>query len=427
MIEAAAPGPAASPRSSWIVLGVFTVINLLNYLDRYVVAAVLEPIGTEFGLTDTARGALGSAFIWVYTLSSPIAGYLGDRVARRRVVALGVMLWSLATVASGLAPSYGSLLVARAITGVGEAAYTAVVPSILADLFGRDRRGRILSVFYVAIPVGAALGYIVGGAVGAHHGWRAAFYVAGAPGLVLGLLALALPEPRRGALEGGAGPPLPPLAAIRAAVATREVLFVNVGMTLMVFAIGGLANWMPSFLQRERGFDQQSAGVAFGVATLVGGIVGTAAGGWLGDRAEARRRGGYLWVSGVGLAVAAPVVVAVARVPGAAAAIGLVVAAEILIFFNTGPLNAALVNAVAPGLRSTVIAANMFVTHLFGDGLSPYLIGAVSDRFTLGTAVASNAVPVFLGGAVLCVGAVWLSRSKGRSAELDRTTSGGVS
>src|SRR5439155_4601598 len=194
------------PAKSWsqsprVILGSLTTLNALNYLDRYVSAATLPLILADLAISDAQGGLLQSLFIVAYSLACGPAGWLGDAGKRLRLVASGVFVWSAATFASGLAPTYAWLLLARAIIGAGEASYAVVTPSLLSDCYPSERRARMLGIFYAAIPVGSALGYIVGGLVGASHGWRAAFFVAGAPGAALAFLLLLLTEPRRGAMD----------------------------------------------------------------------------------------------------------------------------------------------------------------------------------------------------------------------------------
>src|ERR1700723_1017891 len=181
-------------RARWLIgsagaaLAVLTFINLFNYLDRYVLSTLVESLRrSELHLNDTQAASLMSGFLIVFALVGPIFGSLGDRRSRPRLIAFGVACWSVATALSGLAGNFAALFAARASVGVGEAAYVTVGPSLLSDYFPRDQRGRVMAIFFCAIPVGSALGYIVGGLMGAHFGWRAAFFVAGIPGLALAL------------------------------------------------------------------------------------------------------------------------------------------------------------------------------------------------------------------------------------------------
>ena len=177
-------------------------VNLLNYLDRFVVSALVESLRAEFALSDFRLGVLMTGFIVVYTVASPLFGALGDRGRRPVLLAIGVAIWSCATVLSGLAAGFVSLLVARAAVGIGEAAYATISPSLIADHFERARRGRAFALFFAAIPVGSALGYVVGGLIDRSFGWRAAFLAAGMPGLLLAFLVSRQPDPPRGGLDG---------------------------------------------------------------------------------------------------------------------------------------------------------------------------------------------------------------------------------
>lgn len=405
--SADAVGARSAAVRAYATLGLLTAVNLLNYADRYVLAGVLPLVGREFGSTDAQLGVLSSSFLLVYALASPFTGLLGDRFPRRWFVGGGAVLWSLATIWSGSAASYGELLLARSLVGIGEAGYAAIAPGLIADLFDVRRRGRILAGFYAALPVGIALGYAVGGAAGAAWGWRAAFWFAGAPGLVLGIAAFWMHEPARGARDaGGAGPDRPsPRAIARTLLRTRSYVVNAVGTAAMTFAMGGLAAWMPTFLYRVRGVPLDRAGVLFGAALIVAGLGGTVAGGWLGDRLAASHGGGYFLASGGGLLLGAPVAVLAAAAPSPAVYWPAIVVALFLLFFNTGPLNAALVNVVPATMRASAVAANVLFIHVCGDALSPAVIGRISDVASLGTAVIANAGVIGLSGAILLAGA----------------------
>jgi MFS family permease len=407
---------------------VLTAINFVNYIDRYVLAAVVEGIADSFALTDARSGLLMSMFVVVYMIASPITGTWGDRLPRRFLVAGGVGLWSLATTAGAFVDSYSELLLARAMVGIGEAGYAAVAPAIIADLVPEGRRGRMLAIFYLAIPMGSALGFGLGGAVAQHHeavlavfgidgagieGWRVAFGIAGVPGLLLAIAALFVHEPERGASDEEEYA----LAGndrirdnVRALFRSPAWRIVTVGLTLMTFALGGIAYWMPAFLQRAHGLSEGDAGTYFGAVTVLAGLLGTAVGGWLGDRAFDRAPGGYFRISGWVLVAGAPFVIAAAYSGtwGMTLAFGFV--AEFFLFLNTGPLNAALVGCVGPTLRATSVAVNVLFIHALGDAISPPLMGALSDAIGggaagLGFALAATAVPLVLGGVALVRGA----------------------
>lgn len=390
------------------ILVVLTAINFLNYLDRYVLSAVLLPLSTELGIEDDASGLLGTAFMVVYMLAAPLAGQLGDRVSRHRIAAVGVALWSLATIGSGFASDYTTLLLMRAAVGIGEAGYATVAPAVIADLFRSHERGRKLAWFYLAIPLGSAMGYLVGGAVGQEWGWRAAFFVAGAPGLVMAVVLAFLPEPRRGASDGPEykpEPELPLFAAVRRVFASPSWRINVVGTTLMTFAMGGIAFWMPTYLVRAHGLELAEANTTFGAVTVGAGLLGTLLGGWLGDRAFAKGQGGYFSVSGWGLLLGAPFAAMLPWLPSTTLVFACAFVAEVLLFLNTGPLNAALVACVPSQLRARAVAINVFFIHALGDAISPPMMGAISKQSSLGFAIGLTGVPIAIGGLSLLWGA----------------------
>jgi MFS family permease len=408
-------------REAWQALVVLTLINLLNYLDRYILAAVQPALKAELSLSDAQLGALASAFMAVYMLVAPVFGTLGDRGSRTRPIAIGVALWSLATALSGLAQSYPQLLAGRAAVGIGEAAYVAIAPALLSDLFSSSRRGWVLSILNMAIPVGSALGYVVGGLMGHAYGWRSAFLVAGLPGLAAAGLVLTLRDPPRGAQDGAAAPPAaassPDLQ--RAMTVLREALkvywgllwqgpymLIVLGYAAYTFALGGLANWMPSFLETVRGIPEQAATTGFGLIVVVTGFAGTFLGGWLGDALQRRQRQAYLWLSGVVTLLAVPCSAVALTAAAPALFYPALIIAELLLFMSTGPINAAIINGVSPLQRASAVALSMFLIHLLGDVPSPWLIGRLSDLSSLGRAVLL--VPV----ALLIAGVLWLMAAR---------------
>ena len=421
---------AAQPRV-WLVstswgLAILALVNMLNYLDRYVVAALFESLKhSPLAPSDGQLGALMSAFLIVYTLAAPAFGALGDRRSRPRLIAFGVGCWSLATALSGFAGSYLTLLAARATVGIGEAAYGTIAPSLLADYFPASRRGRVMAIFFCAIPVGSALGYVIGGLVDTHFGWRAAFWVAGTPGLVLAALCLVLPDPPRGGQDGPGAPERPvatpaspgaaalvamTLAAYRRLLGNRRYVLTVLGYAAYTFAVGGLAAWMPSFLERVRGIPKAEAAVSFGMIVVVTGFLGTFAGGWLGDYCARYSRQAFLWVCGISVLLAAPFVWAALTTAAPTAYFVYMVIAQFLIFVSTGPINAAIVNMVSPLERASAVALSVFAIHLLGDVLSPTLIGVLSDWASLRQAV--QVVP----GMVLLSGLLWCLAARHRPA-----------
>ena len=378
-------------RASGISLAVLAGINLLNYLDRYVVSAVLPQLKSgPLRLDDFELGTLMSGFLIVYMLAAPLFGRIGDRGSRTRPIAIGVFLWSLATGLSGLARSYLQLLGARAAVGIGEAAYGTIAPSLLADHFPLRTRGRAFALFNMAIPVGAALGYIVGGLVAAHYGWRAAFYVAGVPGLVLAVWVWRLPDPPRGAQDVAAAAPAAPAGSwgvYARLLRNRAYRLTVLGYAAYTFALGGMAFWMPTFLERVRGVAAVSATAGFGEIVVVTGFLGTFIGGWLGDYGLNYSAQAYLWLSGAVTALAVPATYLALAAGTPWVFYGALIAAQLLLFMSTGPINTVIVNLVSPAERACAVALSVFVIHALGDVISPSIIGGISDASSLGTAV----------------------------------------
>src|SRR5450631_361684 len=413
---------AVTRRQARYGLTILTLINLLNYLDRYIAAGMMPRIMEAFHVDKAAAGWLGSVFIIVYMVFAPVAGVLGDRFPRRLVLAGGVFLWSLATVGGGFAGTFASLLLARSIVGIGEAGYGTVAPGLIADLFPRNERSRMLAYFYVAIPVGSAMGFALGGWLGHAYSWQHAFWVAGIPGLLVAGFALRVPDPPRGATDEGPPPVKVPFLVGLTRLRRNAMYWTAVaGLTLMTFSIGGLANWMPSFLELERGVKPEIAGLYFGGITAVAGIVGTLVGGWLGDVADRRSTTGGMSLSGWGLLLAVPFMAIVALVHSPTIIFAAVAVAQFFIFLNNGPLNAAIVSAVPADVRSFAVGISVFAYHALGDAISPPIIGLVADRSSLGMAILLNAIPVGIGGLLLIVGARLLGHSVSEPSAVNPT------
>jgi len=405
-------------------LAILTGLNALNYLDRYVAAATLPLILHEFGISDAEAGLLQSAFIVTYSLVSPAVGWLGDRQSRTRMAAIGVLVWSAATVLSGLSPTYALLLLARAVIGVGEASYSVVTPSLLSDWYGADRRAGALAVFYAAIPVGTALGYVVGGLVGETHGWRSAFLVAGAPGMGLALLLLRLQEPRRGALDAPgvtAATPLGFTASLHALAARPSYLVNTLAQIVYTFAMGGLATWMPTYFVRERGIPLGTAASTFGLLLVIAGFLGTLAGGRLAALAEKRVPAAHFVVSGWSLVASLLFTIPATLSPHPIVFWPSMFVTLLLLFINIGPLNAAMANVLPADLRARGFALNTMAIHLLGDAVSPWLIGVASARIGLTVPVLVTGSLLTVAGLVLLLGRRTLAgdteRVEGRGAE----------
>ncbi len=383
-------------------LGLLMAVNLLNYIDRQVLFAVFPLIKADLRLTDTALGFLGSAFMLSYLLFAPLFGWMGDHWSRTRLASGGLVVWSLATALAGFAPGYRSLMAARATVGVGEASFGTVSPGLISDFFPKEQRGRILAWFYVAIPVGSALGYLMGGILGQSYGWHAAFMVVGVPGILLAIPLALLRTPARGGDEGVANAPAVKVTTRYAPLFKNRSFICNtLAMAAMTFAIGGLAQWIPSFLYRVHALDVAKGNTLFGATTVLAGILGTLAGGWLGDSWQKRNGKGYLLLSGWGFLLGTPFAVWAILAPGLTGCMSAIFIAEFFLFLNTGPLNTVIINVTEPAIRAMAFAVNIFFIHALGDAISPSIIGWLSDRRDLRSALLITPCAMVMAG-ILC-------------------------
>ncbi len=433
------------PGAYW-ALAALCAMNLLNYIDRYILASVLGPVESDFGIGDTLGGILVAAFVVSYSIFSPLFGWLGDRVTRKYLLAIGVGIWSVATFASGLAGRFGlgtmnfpfvgpapgpfwEMLLARSIMGVGEASYAVLAPSLIADLFPESRRNWAIALFYTAIPFGAALGYGLGGLIHDLYGWRMAFFVVGLPGLAVAFSALRLKEPPRGASEdqdgGVAGEePLSLLQGYARLAKTPSYVLSVLGLAAFTFALGGLQTFAPKFFNQVRQMSLTKANLGLSAAVCVSGIVGTLLGGWLGNRIgpwlgrmlPPRRGGGYFWLSGLTMLAAVPFIVGAIMLTQPMQIFSCILIGLTLTFINQGPANTILLDVTAPRLRATAMAVSIFCLHFLGDILSPPLIGLVSDSTgSLLTALMITVPAMALSGLFFCLGAPFLQADEQRA------------
>lgn len=396
--------PAPGSRSALILL---LAINLFNYIDRYVLAGVEPEIRTHFFRPDDPNahalvGLLGTAFLVSYMVSAPIFGWLADRMSRWLIIGVSVILWSVATAMSGLAGTFALLLITRLFVGVGEGGYGPAAPTIIADLFPLLSRGRMLAYFYVAIPVGSAIGFAVGGFVAAHWGWQNAFFVVAPPGLLLGLVCFLRRDPRErsGRVKEKRRASLNDYLSL---ARTRSYVLNTLAMTALTFAIGGMSFWVPGYLE-YRGLPPTSR-IIFGGITVLAGLTATLAGGIVGDCLRKRFPGSYFLISGIGVIIAFPFSVGMLFTPFPSAWVMMFVAVFFL-FFNTGPSNTALANVTDPSIRATAFALNILIIHALGDAAAPPLIGAVADRTNMDVAF------LVVSAMMLVAGVLWLWGAK---------------
>jgi len=390
-------------------LAILTALNFLNYIDRSVLFAVQPLVQREFGRGDTQMGFLTSSFFICYMAGAPMLGFLADRVPRKPIIILGALVWSAATLLTAFTWDFRTLLLRHILVGIGEASFVAAAPSYIADLFPEEQRGRMLSIFFMGIPAGTALGYLIGGYLGYTYGWRMPFYVVAGPGALMALALMFVREPHRGAYDrvtesSERGVWLGLMKIWRGLMHNWAFWTATLGMAFMTFALGGMQVWMPTFLIRVRGLAPVRANLFFAGITAVNGVVATIAGGWFSDWLLRRRQDAYYLVSGAALAVATPMAVAAIYVRGPAMLTAIFIA-EFFLLFNTGPLNAAVVDSVGAGIRASATAVNLLVIHLLGDAFSPSLIGYVSDRsHSLQNGFLTAIVAVAIAAAILLYG-----------------------
>ena len=432
-------------------LALLLAINLFNYIDRYILAAVEPLIADHFfaATDDTAMaktGALATAFLVSYMLLAPVCGWLADRFSRWWLIAGGVALWSLASGGSGLAGTFGVLVLTRVFVGIGEAAYGPAAPTIISDLYPIEKRGRMLSFFYIAIPVGSALGYALGGGVagaiskpahawewwlhdtairlGHPEAWRWPFYLVTLPGLALAAVCLLMRDPR-GVRARNERTPLK-VSDVLALFRIRSYVFNTSAMTAMTFAMGGIAFWLPRYLFKDRAADfggTPSLGqinVTFGAITVVAGLLATLLGGWTGDRLRRRLPSAYFLSSGVSMLLAFPFTIAMLRTPFPGAWV-LVFFAIFFLFFNTGPANAALANVTPPQIRASAFAVNILLIHALGDAISPPLIGWIAGQTNMGVGFILVSLMMIVASALWLLGARYLARDTAAVEALSST------
>jgi MFS family permease len=363
-------------------------IHLLDYLDRNILTSIAPQIRDNIPIDDLQWGLLASIFLVSYSVFSPVMGWLGDRYRRNRLMAVGIGVWSLATVGTGLARDYGHLVLARSILGIGEATYGVIAPTILIDLFRKDKRSGLMSAFYLAMPIGAGLGLMLGPIIANRLGWHNAFFIVGFPGLAAAVLVLFLPEPVRGATESVSVERLKEHE--RAGVRREEYLDLMVnssytysvfGMSAYTFAIGGLLIWVPNYLFYTRQFEQERANTILAGVTFAAALTGMISGGWLSDRLARSRPGAMFVVPGLAMLASIPFVILALVSKSEAVIYPSIFMAEALMFVNTGPCSAIIANVVLPHLRAAAFAVSTFAVHFLGDIWSPSLIGKANLMF----------------------------------------------
>jgi MFS family permease len=444
---------AAVPRYSFYALGVLSLVNFLNYIDRQVLPAVAPVMLQDpaLKLTDAELGYMEAALLLSFTILAPIFGRLGDRHPRAKLMATAAVLWSIATAMTGLVESLPflpgavrlhvpvvnvtlalsglalALCAVRACVGVGESAYSTITPSLIADYFPPHRRATALGVFQAAIPMGFALGFVIGGVLAHFFGWRVAFMIVGVPGLLTAVLVWRLREPRRGATDepqrtreddacdesalaemveapaevsralAGEGSNESTLKTVARILGTRDWLISTAGYTALTAALGAFATWATVVLVRDKGMNETSAAVTLGIVTLLAGATGTFGGGWIADRFAAKRHNAYFLVCAVGTLLGVFPTFFVLAADSPFVFLPCTFLAVTLLFVSNAPFHAILLESVPVGVRAMAVALNIVIIHAFGDAISRALVGVLSDSLKKGNFAALSALAATLG------------------------------
>ena len=402
-------------RTAGAALFLLTTLNLFNFIDRYILPGVQPLVQKEFRVNDAQIGFVTTVFFVTYMLAAPFTGWLGDRFPRKPLIIMGALLWSAATLYTAAVHSYETLLIRHAIVGIGEATFSIYAPALLSDFYPERDRNRILSIFYATIPVGGALGYITGGVLGQHFGWRMPFFIAALPGVLVALgFWLFVREPERGSADMLKA--TFDRATLRGLMGNAAFWSATLGLAMWTFAVGGISTFLPTFFVRFAHMSVAKAGTVTGGLTVVDGLLGTIAGGWLGQIWLRQNHRALYLISAWGSILAIPAAAVVFFGPPSTF-IPAAFVAEFFLFLGTGPLNAAIVNSVAAPIRATAISVNLFVIHVLGDAFSPTLIGKISDASNLRIGLGVTLVTLTLSGVILFGGARYAPLLKQKAAE----------
>ncbi len=391
-------------RGATVALVLLTAMNVVNYLDRYILPSVQEQIKGEFHISDDQIGTLTFWFMIAYMCASPITGWLGDRFPRKPMIVIAGLAIAAMNFLTASVHNYDSLNVRHAALGIGEACFGIFAPALLADFYGDSQRNRVMTIFNLAIPFGAALGYKAGAWIGTNHGWRNSFIASAVPGALVALLILFfMREPERSGSKAE-GKAKVERGTVLSLARNGAYLSSILGYAAVTFSLGGISWWMPSFLQRVAGYSQDAAGNVMGPVIVVAGIGGTAAGGVLAQWWSKKTSKALYLVPAISALLTIPPAVLCFFGPKTMIVPSLF-AAVFLIFLGTGPVNAATLNAVPANLRATAMAGQLLVIHLLGDTTSPKIIGMLSDRFNLRVGLGATLVTLAIGAVIFFVGA----------------------
>lgn len=363
-------------------LAVLFGINLMNFFDRQIAGALGEPIRVEFGLNDTQLGLVATVFTLVYAAVGVPLGRLTDNWLRTRLIAIGVTFWSVLTAASGFAWNYTSFLLTRIGVGIGEASCAPAGQSLIGDLYPPERRARAMAIFMLGLPFGLFGAYMLSGVIGQKWGWRAAFFVACVPGLLLAVLALFIREPSRGAVEARTSLALP-VSPYRSVLRIKTMWWIVLSGLLFNFNSYAVNVFQTPFLQRFHELGLKDANTISAVSLGLTGAIGLLVGGWLGDRLRVTRANGRVLVAAVALLLAAPCVFMALQQPKGGIVVFTILmgASSALSFAYYSTVYSAIQDVVAPNLRGTAVSLYFFAMYVLGASFGSTIMGALSDHF----------------------------------------------
>lgn len=402
-----------SRRYAWYALLILTFVNLLNYFDRFLPYSILSYIKLEFGVSDFKLGLLGTAYIVTFASFTIPLGALADAFSRPKVIGAAVGIWSLATLLSGISPSYWILFLSRALVGIGESSYGPCATAMISDYFGEEERARKISIFTTGMTIGAALGLGGGGVIARELGWRGAFLVAALPGLIFSFLSWRLREYKR----TGKGERLrwrDAVGSVRLVLKTPTLILIYLGAILVTFSITGFISWGPTFLIRKHGFDSAEAGLSIGAIGLISGLLGVLSGGYLADMTMRFTKRGRSIFAGIGFLIGSPIMLAAVLTDSSRIVILLFFIANFFYTWYNAPLASVIYDVVSPSIRATIMGSHVLVVHLFGGSMAPSFVGFVSDNLGLQEAMEILPAISFIGGLVALLSSLTVVRDMER-------------
>jgi MFS transporter, Spinster family, sphingosine-1-phosphate transporter len=396
-------GPSPFTYAQARLLAVLALINFVNFADRQVLNPLVPLLRLHFNVSDAQLGSLQTALLVVLALASIPSGFLADRFSQPKIIAAGVFFWSLASVFSGLAPTFSMLFVARALVGVGEAAYAPAAQSMISDTFAHENRALAQAIFASGMLLGGAAGLALGGIMGERHGWQHAFIMVGVVGLFPGLSALRLEQPLRR--------PRSELTAVRELLCVPAFLAMIVAGTCITFSSVSLVTWGVDYAMSYKNFSLREAAVSLSIIALLSLVLGALVGGYVADRVQKRLVYGRLLVIVIAFLAAAPfLLLAIQSDEKGVVLMGLFVAGFFMSWYH-GPVTAVIHDLTPQRAHATAIGIYMFVTQLLG-ALGPQLVGRISDISDLQIGLQA-AVAVMVFGTLLMLLVIYFVRRDG--------------